>query len=77
MTLNEYRAQCKEPGLFNFLCDALEIWQNDACIGYAIEAARQIDLAPQQIHDLVIALIDRMDATTTDEAAALYRNGNY
>ena len=77
MTINQYRAQCQEPGLFDFLCDALEIWQNDACIGYAIEAARQIGLTKQQTSALVLALTDRMDITTTDEAAALYRSGNY
>ena len=73
MTVNDYRNLCQEPESFDFLCNVLEIWQNDTCIGYAIEAAQRIGLTQPQIRELVLTLNDRFDVTSIEAAAQIYR----
>ena len=76
MTVKEYQKQC-EPGFFEFLKSSLEIWSNDACMGYLIDAAQRAGLSREDTQALVDSIKGSFDELTVDEATALYCKSPY
>ncbi|MFB5678757.1 hypothetical protein [Paenibacillus terreus] len=52
-------------------------WSNDACLGYAISAARQLRYSRNEIDDLVRAIKGQFDELTIDEAIKAYERLPY
>ncbi len=80
MTVKQYREKCQARGddkFYEFMETALEIWSNDACIGYMIVAAQDAGLNQEQIRSLVSEVKGALDALSLDEAAERYRHSSF
>ena len=80
MTVKEYREKCLARGdknFYEFMETALEIWSNDACIGYMIVAAQDASLNQEQIRSLVSEAKGAFDTLSLDEAAERYRHSSF
>lgn len=86
MTVKEYREQLKllddrfknrdENGgpLSEVMVDSMELWSNDAVLGYVTMAAEKIGADQDTITSLVSALRRAFDDVTVDEAIEHYQN---
>ncbi len=73
MTIDQFKGRCPDRAFFDFISQATEVWSNDACLGYAIDAARRVGLDRAQTAELVRAMRAAMDDyLTVDEAAEIY-----
>lgn len=61
----------------NLVLQTMEIWQNDACSGYAAAAAVDAGLDLETIKRLLEALDAAYDDMTIREAADFYNNRGY
>lgn len=80
MTIKQYRDKCIKRGdeaFYAFMENALEIWQNDACIGYMIIAAEDAGLTDDQIRELISQIKEAFDVVTIDEAAERWRHSRF
>lgn len=55
----------------------MENWSNNACLGYAILAAKQLGYTDDQIQKLVRAIHNQFDWKSVDEAKEIYNKSTY
>ena len=55
----------------------IEIWQNSACMGYAISALESLDYEPEKITEVVMELKELFDWLSVEEADETYSNSDY
>lgn len=55
----------------------MEMWSNQACLGYAIIAMRNKGLDEETIRKVVNAMRSEFDFTALEEAADVYRKSPY
>lgn len=77
MTIAQYRKNCKNDAMFQFLSTATEIWSNDTCLGYMIEALRQLGYADADIEEITAKAKSCFDCITVGEAAEIYRKSQF
>lgn len=55
----------------------MEEWSNNACMGYAILAAKALGYSEEQIKQLVAAIYFEFDFKTVEEAKDVYNKSPY
>lgn len=60
------------PSFLDAMQDTAEIWNNNACVGYFLWAARAVGLSGQQIKDMLAAYEGAFETISVDEAAKIY-----
>ncbi|WP_171046314.1 hypothetical protein [Lentibacillus cibarius] len=55
----------------------MEVWNNQAALGYTIAAAKKISLTDDAIQDLIKAMHSGFDMKTIEEAIDIYRKSSY
>ena len=77
MTVYDYRKKLEkrhEEEFYEFIEPALEIWENDGALGYALAAARQLQLPDGTVRDLLYCMKCAFDEISLDEAAKAWRS---
>ncbi len=77
MTVYNYRRGLErkgQPQFYEFIEPALEIWENDAALGYALAAAKAAELTESQIRELLWQMKCAFDEIGLDEAAKAWRS---
>lgn len=89
MTVKEYHDRCiqnavesekseKEgTAIFEFLMNATEVWSNNACLGYVIDALERSGYESAEIQKIVSVLKESFDFLSLDEAAEHYCHSQY
>ena len=89
MTVREYRTECIKHAVlagkpecdghrvFSFLEDALEIWSNEACLGYVVEALQTESVERDDINRIVSAVKAEFERMSVDEAVQSYCQSKY
>nr|WP_176705033.1 DUF2239 family protein [Bacillus sp. JAMB750] len=52
-------------------------WSNNACLGYAIAAAKKNGFSDEQIKNLIRSMYSEMDSTNINEAKEIYNKSSY
>ena len=60
-----------------FAAQAMEVWTNNACLGYALAAAGEAGLTKEQEGRLVEGMKAAFENMTLDEAESYYLHGDY
>lgn len=55
----------------------MEMWSNQACLGYAIAAMERKGLDKETIRKVIGAMQGEFDVKTIEEAADIYRQSSY
>lgn len=55
----------------------MEMWSNQACLGYAIIAMKNKELDEEIIQKVINAMHSDFDFTAVEEAADVYRKSSY
>ena len=61
----------KKEELLSFLSDGP--WRNDACLGYAYLAMKQVGLNEAEIRKVLDEMVQQFDLVSVEEAAAFNR----
>ena len=80
MTVYDYRKRLekrREEKFYEFIEPALEIWESDAAMGYAMAAAQQLQLPEGTVRDLLYCMKGAFDEIGLDEAAKAFRQSRY
>ncbi len=78
MTVKELMQTAEgHPALKDAIANGTEIWDNDACIGYAIKALENLGYDLDEIRRVVRSMKNTFDWTSVDEAARHYKNSRY
>jgi len=80
MTLRELRQKFEGSGgerVLELVERALEIWSQDAALGYMLAAAEREDMGDQAIRLMVSNMLELMDMMMLEEAAEVYRRSEY
>ncbi|WP_179015982.1 hypothetical protein [Paenibacillus sp. 79R4] len=54
-----------------------ELWSNNACLGYAIIAAKNLEYTEDQIKRLIRTMYSEFDFVSVEEARNTYNKSNY
>lgn len=83
MTIKDYMSKQREQDerlksadgvLYSeMMADTMDVWSNNACKGYLIEAAQSEGLTPEAIKNLLNALEWAFDTRTVDEVESIYK----
>lgn len=65
------------PEAREFLAATIELWSNEAALGYVIAAAQGANLTQAQINTLIDGMEAAFENMTIDEAATYYKTGTY
>lgn len=57
--------------------DGYGLWNNNACLGYAMLGAKRLGYTNKQVKDLLRAINSEFDFKTVGEAAQAYCNSSY
>lgn len=79
MTIQEYKEQCdsSNENFFDFISQVTEIWKNNSCLGYTIEALKNLNFSDESISMVVNKMRYCFEEITTDEADQIYCSSKY
>lgn len=58
----------------NYLSALTQSWSNEACIGYAIVACRNLDISQNQTNEIISQLKIAFSNYTLEDAKSIYMN---
>lgn len=54
-----------------------EPWSNNACLGYVLLAAQNLNMEDAEIHELIHAVCSLFDAVSAEQAKAVYEKSSF
>ena len=83
MTIKQYldglkafpmKSQPGKPSFFDSMMEQVDIWSNDACMGYCIKTMQRCGLDDATIEKVVRAMFSTFDSMSVEDAEQTYRN---